>query len=92
EEPVPGTPDEYLKLYKLCWGGDPDVRPTIYEVLNTLVRLGKMRGIQGFQDIRYEDNDMQGIQDVQDVQDIQDNDYHSTDSQEVTNIREAGNN
>ncbi|UZO10568.1 uncharacterized protein OCT59_002148 [Rhizophagus irregularis] len=95
EEPVPCTPDEYLKLYKLCWDDDPDIRPTIYEVLNTLVRLGRMRGIQGFRDIRYEDNDMQGeIQDVQDVQndqDVQDNDY-STDLQEVTNIKDAGNN
>ncbi|CAB5347422.1 unnamed protein product [Rhizophagus irregularis] len=48
------------------------------------IRLGRMRDIQGFQDIRYEDIDMQGIQDVQDVhQDVQDNqdsDY-STDLQ-----------
>ncbi|CAB4380977.1 unnamed protein product [Rhizophagus irregularis] len=84
EEPIPVTPNEYLKLYKLCWDGDPNVRPTIYEVFNTLVRLGRMRDIQGFQDIRYEDIDMQGIQDVQDVhQDVQDNqdsDY-STDLQ-----------
>ncbi|PKK75539.1 kinase-like protein [Rhizophagus irregularis] len=60
EEPIPVTPNEYLKLYKLCWDGDPNVRPTIYEVFNTLVRLGRMRDIQGFQDIRYEDIDMQG--------------------------------
>ncbi|CAB4380979.1 unnamed protein product [Rhizophagus irregularis] len=34
EVPAPDTPDEYLKLYKLCWDPDLDVRPTIYKFFN----------------------------------------------------------
>ncbi|PKC08376.1 kinase-like protein [Rhizophagus irregularis] len=50
EEPVPDTPEEYLKLYKLCWDPDPDVRPPINEVFT---KLGKMLGIQ---DTSHDDN------------------------------------
>ncbi|GBB84051.1 hypothetical protein RclHR1_01070001 [Rhizophagus clarus] len=39
EEPVSGTPDKYLKLYKLCWDGNPDLRPSIDKVF---IELGKM--------------------------------------------------
>ncbi|RIA88666.1 kinase-like domain-containing protein, partial [Glomus cerebriforme] len=39
EEPIPNTPNEYLKLYKLCWDSEPDVRPSINKVFN---KLGKM--------------------------------------------------
>ncbi|CAB5364565.1 unnamed protein product [Rhizophagus irregularis] len=28
---VPGTPDEYVKIYTKCWDGEPDNRPTIYQ-------------------------------------------------------------
>ncbi|PKY30295.1 kinase-like protein, partial [Rhizophagus irregularis] len=36
EEPIPDTPDEYLKLYKLCWDSEPEVRPTISKVFTKL--------------------------------------------------------
>ncbi|CAB4481539.1 unnamed protein product [Rhizophagus irregularis] len=39
EEPVPDTPDEYLKLYNSCWDSEPNVRPSINQVFN---KLGKI--------------------------------------------------
>ncbi|POG83080.1 hypothetical protein GLOIN_2v383687 [Rhizophagus irregularis DAOM 181602=DAOM 197198] len=33
------TPEEYLKLYKLCWNPDPDVRTPINKIFT---KLGKM--------------------------------------------------
>ncbi|GBC47226.2 kinase-like domain-containing protein [Rhizophagus irregularis DAOM 181602=DAOM 197198] len=44
------TPEEYLKLYKLCWNPDPDVRTPINKIFT---KLGKMSGIQ---DTSYDDN------------------------------------
>ncbi|CAB4388166.1 unnamed protein product [Rhizophagus irregularis] len=33
---VPGTPNEYVKVYTKCWDGEPDNRPTIYQVVDWL--------------------------------------------------------
>ncbi|GBC22494.2 kinase-like domain-containing protein [Rhizophagus irregularis DAOM 181602=DAOM 197198] len=33
---VPDTPDEYVKIYTKCWDGEPDNRPTIYQVIDWL--------------------------------------------------------
>ncbi|PKK60142.1 kinase-like protein, partial [Rhizophagus irregularis] len=60
EKPESDTPDEYLNLYILCWDSEPDARPSINQVFNKLVKLGRMRGIQDFQDIKCDDDDMQG--------------------------------
>ncbi|RGB35131.1 kinase-like domain-containing protein, partial [Rhizophagus diaphanus] len=59
EEPIPDTPDEYLKLYKLCWDSEPEVRPTISKVFT---KLGKMLGIQ---DDANDDNDNDDNNDIQ---------------------------
>ncbi|CAB5358145.1 unnamed protein product [Rhizophagus irregularis] len=32
ETVVPDTPDEYVKIYTKCWDGEPDNRPTIYQI------------------------------------------------------------
>jgi serine/threonine protein kinase len=56
EKPIPDTPNKYLKLYKSCWDGNPDVRPTINKVFNILVKLGKIMGIQDFLDIKCDDD------------------------------------
>ncbi|RGB28125.1 kinase-like domain-containing protein [Rhizophagus diaphanus] len=40
ETVVPDTPEEYVKIYTKCWDGEPDNRPTIYQVvdwLNTII-------------------------------------------------------
>ncbi|CAB4495553.1 unnamed protein product [Rhizophagus irregularis] len=29
---VPDTPNEYVKVYTKCWDGEPDNRPTIYQI------------------------------------------------------------
>ncbi|CAB5347262.1 unnamed protein product [Rhizophagus irregularis] len=63
EEPVPDTPDKYLKLYKSCWEPEPNKRPSISQVFSKLVKLGREMSIQDFQDIKCDDDDMQSIQD-----------------------------
>ncbi|KAF0544875.1 kinase-like protein [Gigaspora margarita] len=39
EEPVKGTPSQYIELYKQCWDNDPANRPETRLVLNTLKQL-----------------------------------------------------
>ncbi|GES75235.1 kinase-like domain-containing protein [Rhizophagus clarus] len=68
EKPIPDTPDEYLKLYESCWDPEPNKRPSISQVFNKLVKLGRTMNIQDFQDIKCDDDDMQGIQDNQNIQ------------------------
>ncbi|CAB5347400.1 unnamed protein product [Rhizophagus irregularis] len=87
ENPVPGTPDEYLKLYTLCWNVNPNVRPTINEVFSRIVKLGRMRGIQDFQEIKSEDD----IQGLQNVQGIQDNILQSTTKANINNVADDDN-
>ncbi|EXX68524.1 uncharacterized protein OCT59_024228 [Rhizophagus irregularis] len=42
ETAVPDTPDEYVKIYTKCWDGEPDNRPTIYQVVEWLnARISK---------------------------------------------------
>ncbi|RGB28115.1 hypothetical protein C1646_657692 [Rhizophagus diaphanus] len=36
ETVVPDTPNEYVKIYTKCWDGEPDNRPTIYQVVDWL--------------------------------------------------------
>ncbi|PKY55731.1 kinase-like protein [Rhizophagus irregularis] len=36
ETVVPDTPEEYVKIYTKCWDGEPDNRPTIYQVVDLL--------------------------------------------------------
>ncbi|CAB4396126.1 unnamed protein product [Rhizophagus irregularis] len=36
ETVVPDTPNEYIKIYTKCWDGEPDNRPTIYQVVDWL--------------------------------------------------------
>src|SRR2546421_636101 len=40
EDVVPNTPKEYEKLYKNCWNKEPNLRPTIGEVLNEFAKMG----------------------------------------------------
>ncbi|RIB29320.1 kinase-like domain-containing protein [Gigaspora rosea] len=36
EEPIEGTPPQYIELYKLCWDNDPVNRPETKFILNIL--------------------------------------------------------
>ncbi|GET04623.1 kinase-like domain-containing protein [Rhizophagus clarus] len=36
EKVVPNTPKDYIKIYTRCWDGEPDNRPTIYQVVDLL--------------------------------------------------------
>ncbi|CAB4488360.1 unnamed protein product [Rhizophagus irregularis] len=36
---VPETPEEYVTIYTKCWDGEPDNRPTIYQVVDWLKAL-----------------------------------------------------
>ncbi|CAB4439668.1 unnamed protein product [Rhizophagus irregularis] len=42
ETVVPDTPEEYVKIYTKCWDGEPDNRPTIYQVVDWLNTLQYM--------------------------------------------------
>ncbi|KAF0517969.1 NACHT domain-containing protein [Gigaspora margarita] len=39
EEPIEGTPAQYIELYKKCWDDDPAKRPETNEILNTLEQI-----------------------------------------------------
>ncbi|KAF0501370.1 kinase-like protein [Gigaspora margarita] len=41
ETPIEGTPPQYENLYKLCWDDDPNKRPDIESVLETLKQLNE---------------------------------------------------
>ena len=47
EEPVSDTPIEYCELYKSCWDGDPNVRPSIDQVF---IKLEKMLNLENLDD------------------------------------------
>ncbi|RIA91148.1 kinase-like domain-containing protein [Glomus cerebriforme] len=78
EKPIPNTPKEYLKLYKLCWHGEPDSRPSINKVF---VELGKILGIQ---DVSNNSNN----DDVQDSNSEQSNDNQSSVNNNTDDIME----
>ena len=39
EQPVENTPLDYVKLYQKCWDKDPNLRPDIDKVYDTLTQL-----------------------------------------------------
>ncbi|RIB13260.1 kinase-like domain-containing protein [Gigaspora rosea] len=39
EKPVEGTPDSYIQLYKRCWNDDPNQRPELEEIQESLLDL-----------------------------------------------------
>ncbi|KAG0202573.1 hypothetical protein BGX28_004944 [Mortierella sp. GBA30] len=39
ELPVEGTPTEYMALYESCWQTDPELRPSLQEVLEVLAKV-----------------------------------------------------
>ncbi|GES75241.1 kinase-like domain-containing protein [Rhizophagus clarus] len=92
EEPVPDTPDEYLQLYESCWDPEPNKRPSICQVFNKLIKLGKMRNVQDFQDIEYDDDNIQDIQDDNDNDNDNDNDADVQEATTKVNISNADDN
>ncbi|RIB21662.1 kinase-like domain-containing protein [Gigaspora rosea] len=40
EDPIEGTPREYVELYTQCWDSDPVKRPEISMVLDKLIQIG----------------------------------------------------
>ncbi|PKY55060.1 kinase-like protein [Rhizophagus irregularis] len=40
EVTIPGTPNEYEKLYKNCWNQVPEERPTINKILDEFIKMG----------------------------------------------------
>ncbi|RUS35560.1 kinase-like domain-containing protein [Jimgerdemannia flammicorona] len=41
EEPIQGTPEDYVELYSQCWDGDPAKRPKVDEILTRLDAMMK---------------------------------------------------
>jgi hypothetical protein len=39
ENPIDGTPPNYVNLYQKCWDDDPSLRPTIGDVFNALKKF-----------------------------------------------------
>ncbi|CAG8448063.1 360_t:CDS:2, partial [Acaulospora morrowiae] len=44
ETPVPGTPCEYIEIYRRCWDEDPNRRPSVHDVFE---RLGEKIMVTG---------------------------------------------
>ncbi|GBC32783.2 hypothetical protein RIR_jg12181.t1 [Rhizophagus irregularis DAOM 181602=DAOM 197198] len=45
EEPIPNTPEDYIKIYTECWNGEPDNRPTINQVVERLKSITTITNI-----------------------------------------------
>jgi len=39
EKRIPDTPDDYYNLYNQCWNDEPEARPTIEHIYDTLKEL-----------------------------------------------------
>lgn len=39
EDPIEGTPEDYVTLYTKCWDGNPDGRPKLTDILSTLEEM-----------------------------------------------------
>ncbi|CAG8691753.1 13258_t:CDS:2, partial [Cetraspora pellucida] len=46
EQTIPGTPIDFVSLYKKCWNAEPKERPTINEILENLSLMSKKETIQ----------------------------------------------
>ncbi|GBC04841.1 hypothetical protein RclHR1_00590027 [Rhizophagus clarus] len=46
ENPIPDTPDSYVKIYTECWNQEPDDRPTMNEVFDRLKSARKLKNKQ----------------------------------------------
>ncbi|RUO95987.1 kinase-like domain-containing protein [Jimgerdemannia flammicorona] len=54
ENPIEGTPEEYVKLYTQCWDGDPVKRPKMAEILARLAAMMKVEVGQKVKDMEDE--------------------------------------
>ncbi|RIB00043.1 kinase-like domain-containing protein [Gigaspora rosea] len=41
EKPVEGTPDSYIQIYERCWNYDPNQRPELEEIQESLLNLSR---------------------------------------------------
>ncbi|CAG8471808.1 5911_t:CDS:2, partial [Diversispora eburnea] len=55
EAHINGTPKNYIKIYSSAWGFDPNQRPTIENISDSLENIK-------LEDIYYDSNDIQGVQ------------------------------
>ncbi|RUP49929.1 hypothetical protein BC936DRAFT_140956 [Jimgerdemannia flammicorona] len=39
ESPIPGTPGHYQAMYTKCWDGKPEARPTMVDIISSLVEI-----------------------------------------------------
>ncbi|KAK3819980.1 MAG: kinase-like domain-containing protein [Benniella sp.] len=39
EDPIEGTPESYRALYERCWESDPEMRPSLDEILSTISEI-----------------------------------------------------
>ncbi|KAF0490229.1 kinase-like protein [Gigaspora margarita] len=46
EQPIPGTPIDYAKLYKKCWNAKPNERPTISQIHDNLNLISETNAIK----------------------------------------------
>ncbi|POG62470.1 kinase-like domain-containing protein [Rhizophagus irregularis DAOM 181602=DAOM 197198] len=92
ETVVPDTPEEYVKIYTKCWDGEPDNRPTIYQVVDLLKAMITKTDIitenpplsneQEFNEIRLNINNLESQGELSQL--IQN--FNKTDTKEIDNI------
>ncbi|GBC22531.2 kinase-like domain-containing protein [Rhizophagus irregularis DAOM 181602=DAOM 197198] len=51
ETVVPDTPDKYIKIYTKCWDGEPNNRPTIFQVVDWLKETPQLSNNHEFNEV-----------------------------------------
>ncbi|KAF0361744.1 kinase-like protein [Gigaspora margarita] len=52
EIPIEGTPDSYIQLYKRCWNYDPNQRPELEEIQESLLDLSRKENFAMYDELQ----------------------------------------
>ncbi|CAI2189116.1 9657_t:CDS:2, partial [Funneliformis geosporum] len=67
ERIIPGTPEDYVKIYTGCWDNEPDNRPSMNQVVDKLNAIvSKMNITENNQMHNYESNNFEAVSNLYD--------------------------